>query len=110
MRRIVADDGQRAITNYRVLAQSGNLSLVDFVLETGRTHQIRVHMAYLGCPVLGDELYGRKSELISRQALHCRNIAFPQPVSREEIRVDCPLLPDMQELCIKMGINLDKSE
>ena len=110
MRRIVADDGQRAITNYRVLAQSGNLSLVDFVLETGRTHQIRVHMAYLGCPVLGDELYGRKSELISRQALHCRHIAFPQPVSREEIRVDCPLLPDMQELCIKMGINLDINE
>ena len=100
MRRIVAPDGQRAVTNYRVLAQGtveGQLlSLVDFVLETGRTHQIRVHMAHLGCPVLGDELYGQKSKLISRQALHCRHIAFPQPVTGQEIRVDCPLPADMQ--------------
>lgn len=100
MRRIVAPDGQRAVTNYRVLAQGTvegqPLSLVDFVLETGRTHQIRVHMAYLGCPVLGDELYGQKSKLIPRQALHCRHIAFPQPVTGQEIRVDCPLPADMQ--------------
>ena len=100
MRRIVAPDGQRAVTNYRVLAQGTvegqPLSLVDFVLETGRTHQIRVHMAHLGCPVLGDELYGQKSELIPRQALHCRHIAFPQPVTGQEIRVDCPLPADMQ--------------
>ena len=100
MRRIVAPDGQRAVTNYRVLAQETvegqPLSLVDFVLETGRTHQIRVHMAHLGCPVLGDELYGQKSELIPRQALHCRHIAFPQPVTGQEIRVDCPLPADMQ--------------
>ena len=98
--RIVAPDGQRAVTNYRVLAQGTvegqPLSLVDFVLETGRTHQIRVHMAHLGCPVLGDELYGQKSELIPRQALHCRHIAFPQPVTGQEIRVDCPLPADMQ--------------
>ena len=100
MRRIVAPDGQRAVTNYRVLAQGTvegqPLSLVDFVLETGRTHQIRVHMAHLGCPVLGDELYGQKSELIPRQALHCRHISFPQPVTGQEIRVDCPLPADMQ--------------
>ncbi len=100
MRRIVAPDGQRAVTNYRVLAQGTvegqPLSLVDFLLETGRTHQIRVHMAYLGCPVLGDELYGQKSELIPRQALHCRHIAFPQPVTGQEIQVDCPLPADMQ--------------
>ena len=100
MRRIVAPDGQRAVTNYHVLAQGTvegqPLSLVDFVLETGRTHQIRVHMAHLGCPVLGDELYGQKSELIPRQALHCRHIAFPQPVTGQEIRVDCPLPADMQ--------------
>lgn len=103
MRRIVASDGQRAVTNYRVLAQKDGLSLVDFVLETGRTHQIRVHMAHLGCPVLGDELYGKKSDLISRQALHCRFIAFTQPVSKEEIGVNCSLPEDMQELCIRMG-------
>ncbi len=104
MRRIVAPDGQRAVTNYRVIAQKDGFSLVDFVLETGRTHQIRVHMAHLGCPVLGDELYGRKSELIARQALHCRLISFLQPVSKEEITVVCPQLKDMQQLCRKIGL------
>ena len=103
MRRIVSPDGQRAVTNYRVLAQKEGLSLVDFVLETGRTHQIRVHMAHLGCPVLGDEMYGHKSERIGRQALHCRMISFPQPVTREEITVHCPLMPDMERLCMELG-------
>ncbi len=99
MRRIVAPDGQRAVTNYQVVAQGEGINLVDFVLETGRTHQIRVHMAYLGCPVLGDELYGEKSELISRQALHCRRVCFAQPVSKQEIAVDCPMPQDMREIC-----------
>ncbi len=110
MRRIVASDGQRAVTNYRVLAQKDGLSLVDFVLETGRTHQIRVHMAHLGCPVLGDEMYGRKSERIGRQALHCRMISFPQPVSREEVTVHCPLMPDMEILCKELGFHNNQNE
>ena len=87
MRRIVAPDGQRAVTNYRVLAQAEGLSLVDFVLETGRTHQIRVHMAHLGCPVLGDGMYGQPSDRIARQALHCRRICFPHPLDKREITV-----------------------
>lgn len=103
MRRIVAPDGQRAVTNYRVLAVQDGYSLVDFVLETGRTHQIRVHMAHLGCPVLGDEMYGRKSERIARQALHCRYVAFTQPVSRKEIGVDCALPSDMRAVCTQLG-------
>ena len=98
MRRIVAPDGQRAVTNYRVLAQAEGLSLVDFVLETGRTHQIRVHMAHLGCPVLGDGMYGQPSSLIARQALHCRRICFPHPLDKREITVDCPLPQDMAVL------------
>ncbi|CDA62883.1 pseudouridine synthase RluA family [Clostridium sp. CAG:169] len=98
MRRIVAPDGQRAVTNYRVLAQAEGLSLVDFVLETGRTHQIRVHMAHLGCPVLGDGMYGQPSDRIARQALHCRRICFPHPLDKREITVDCPLPQDMETL------------
>lgn len=104
MRRIVAEDGQRAVTNYKVIAVSGNLSLVDFVLETGRTHQIRVHTAYLGCPVLGDEMYGEKSDLISRQALHCRKISFAQPVTGETVVVDCPFPEDIAKVCTENNL------
>ena len=107
MRRIVSPDGQRAITNYRVLALQDGYSLVDFVLETGRTHQIRVHMAHLGCPVLGDSMYGRKSEMIARQALHCRYIAFTQPVSRQPVGVSCTMPEDMQEVCTKLGLKMN---
>lgn len=107
MRRIVSPDGQRAITNYRVLAVQNGYSLVDFVLETGRTHQIRVHMAHLGCPVLGDSMYGRKSEMIARQALHCRYIAFTQPVSRQPVGVSCTMPEDMQEVCTKLGLKMN---
>ena len=107
MRRIVSPDGQRAITNYRVLAVQDGYSLVDFVLETGRTHQIRVHMAHLGCPVLGDSMYGRKSEMIARQALHCRYIAFNQPVSRQPVGVSCTMPEDMQEVCTKLGLKMN---
>lgn len=107
MRRIVSPDGQRAITNYRVLAVQNGYSLVDFVLETGRTHQIRVHMAHLGCPVLGDSMYGRKSEMIARQALHCRYIVFTQPVSRQPVGVRCTMPEDMQEVCTKLGLKMN---
>lgn len=107
MRRIVSPDGQRAITNYRVLAVQDGYSLVDFVLETGRTHQIRVHMAHLGCSVLGDSMYGRKSEMIARQALHCRYIAFTQPVSRQPVGVSCTMPEDMQEVCTKLGLKMN---
>lgn len=109
MRRIVSPDGQRAITNYRVLAVQDGYSLVDFVLETGRTHQIRVHMAHLGCPVLGDSMYGRKSEMIARQALHCRYIAFTQPVSRQPVGVRCTMPEDMQEVCTKLGLKMNNN-
>lgn len=99
MRRIVAEDGQRAVTNYKVIADNGEYSLVDFTLETGRTHQIRVHMAHIGYPLVGDPMYGQVSELIDRQALHCAVIAFEHPVSKEPMEVTCPLPEDMAKLC-----------
>lgn len=76
IKRIVRDDGEEAITNYKVLAASKQASVVLVTPITGRTHQIRVHMAYIGHPIIGDMLYGDKSELIERQALHCLKMSI----------------------------------
>lgn len=105
MRRIVAEDGQRAVTNYKVVADNGQYSLVDFTLETGRTHQIRVHMSYIGYPLIGDPMYGQSSQQIGRQALHCWKVAFEHPVSREPMEVICKLPDDMVKLCERLGLN-----
>ena len=68
--RCVSDTGDTATTHYKVIKTDGKLSVVNLKLETGRTHQIRVHMAHIGAPILGDTLYSTASNLISRQALH----------------------------------------
>lgn len=109
MRRIVAEDGQQSITNYKVLADNGEYSLVDFVLETGRTHQIRVHMSHIGYPLIGDPMYGTVSEKINRQALHCARVSFEHPVSRKALEIDCPLPEDMQKLCDEFALQLPSS-
>ena len=90
--RCVSEKGQRAITEYEVIKNSKDMSLVKCKLLTGRTHQIRVHMAYIGHPLLGDTLYGTESTLIKRQALHCYKIAFIHPVSHKklEFKIDMP--------------------
>ena len=69
--RCIRPDGQRAVTHFRTLSRGAKYSLVELHLETGRTHQIRVHMASLGCPLAGDTLYGGDLSDISRHALHC---------------------------------------
>ncbi len=71
IKRIVRADGEEAITKYRVLASNEEASIVLLTPVTGRTHQLRVHLAYIGHPILGDALYGDKCEYINRQALHC---------------------------------------
>ncbi len=71
IRRVVREDGQTAVSNYRVVGRYEGYTAVELVLETGRTHQIRVHMAHIGYPLLGDTLYGGSTEQITRQALHC---------------------------------------
>ncbi len=71
IKRTVREDGEAAMTDYKVIATSPEASLVLLTPITGRTHQLRVHMAYIGHPIVGDELYGEKSEYIDRQALHC---------------------------------------
>ncbi|WP_332849174.1 RluA family pseudouridine synthase [Bacillus sp. FJAT-42315] len=96
--REVRADGQYACTRYEVLAQYETFAQVRLKLETGRTHQIRVHLSYIGHPLLGDDLYGGPMEKIDRQALHCSDLAFLHPVTEDELRFHLPLATDLQRL------------
>ena len=88
-------NGISAVTHYQPLLCTQKYSLVDFRLETGRTHQIRVHMAHIGFPLVGDDMYGGSLDAIQRQALHCRQISFLHPVTHKTITVTSPLPEDM---------------
>ena len=94
--RTVDERGQAAYTEYGVLRAANGYAYLQFRLLTGRTHQIRVHMAHIGYPVLGDPLYGTSSPLIARQALHCWSLGFLHPADGRHIRVTAPLPEDMQ--------------
>lgn len=87
--------GEHAVTHYRVLAQKEKYALVSVRLETGRTHQIRVHFSYIGHPLAGDELYGGSCSLMNRHALHAGSIHFIQPLTGKEISCQIPLPEDM---------------
>ena len=96
----VNDEGKHAITSYHVIKEFENYSLIELWLETGRTHQIRVHMSYLGHPLLGDDLYGGKLDLIARHALHAYKLKFTHPFTHEEICLSSSLPDDMAKLII----------
>lgn len=97
--RTVRPDGQSAVSGYEVLAQERGLSLLKLVPETGRTHQLRVHMAYLGHPLAGDWLYGTEDPtLIARPALHSYRLVMTHPVTGEQLRLTAPLPEDMARL------------
>ena len=98
IQRCVSPDGERAVTHWRSLAVFGSYSLLSFRLETGRTHQIRVHMASIGHPLLGDDMYGGSLALLPRQALHCAAVSFSHPVTRGRVSLFSPLPPDMAAL------------
>lgn len=94
--RVVSPLGKECITHYEVQGRYNNMTLVKLKLETGRTHQIRVHMKHIGHPVLGDTLYGRESELIDRQALHCFEMKIIHPGTGRELILKSPLPEDMK--------------
>lgn len=93
-RRTVSAHGERAVTHYKTIETFPNASLLEVVLETGRTHQIRVHLAHIGHPVIGDTMYGAASPLINRQALHANAITFQKPDDGQTIAVTAPLPDD----------------
>lgn len=98
IRRCVTPEGKPAVTHFEPAGGNSRRTLLRVTLETGRTHQIRVHMAYLGFPLCGDEMYGGDMSAIERQALHCGEVSFVQPVTHEIIHVSAPLPEDMAEL------------
>ena len=98
--------GKHAVTHYAVREVLDQAALVDCTLETGRTHQVRVHMAHIGHPLIGDPLYGRRQKksvatvrkAFSRQALHAAVLGFTHPITAEKLRFESPIPADMQEL------------
>lgn len=92
------EHGEAAVTHYKRLAVSGNISLIELHLDTGRTHQIRVHMKHIGHPLIGDFLYNPDFTKIKRQALHSCRLEFCHPVTGEALIFDAPLPKDMRDI------------
>lgn len=89
------EHGEDAVTHYKVVKEANGHSLVSLRLETGRTHQIRIHMKYLGYPLIGDYLYNPDMEYMTRQALHSHHMEFPHPITGEHMSFTAPLPEDM---------------
>ncbi|KQL36230.1 pseudouridine synthase [Bacillus sp. FJAT-25509] len=96
--RIVSEEGQEAITHFNVLVVNRDSSVVELELETGRTHQIRVHMASIGHPLVGDDLYGGNTDLLKRQALHSYQLSFIHPIDHTEKNFEIALPVDLKSL------------
>ena len=97
-RQVDFDNGERAVTHYKVIDEKNGHSLVSIHLETGRTHQIRVHFKYIGHPLIGDEIYNPDFEWMTRQALHSHAITFTHPISGEEMKFVAEVPEDMNRV------------
>lgn len=95
---MISSTGKDACTHYQCLSMSKHLSLIKCSLETGRKHQVRVHMAAIGHPILGDQLYNQKSHLINRQALHAYQLKFIHPITKEKMTLTSHLPLDMKQI------------
>jgi 23S rRNA pseudouridine1911/1915/1917 synthase len=105
-RMMVAAGGADSVTRYEVVARHRRVSLVRCQLVTGRTHQIRVHLASRGWPILGDAVYGTADARIARQALHAWRIALPHPISREPLTIVAPLADDLRAVADACGLEI----
>ena len=104
-RIVVRNDGLPSETRYRVVSQADDYAFVVCELVTGRTHQIRVHMAAMGWPVAGDEKYGTGDATISRQALHAWRLVFPHPGSGKSLELEAPLPADLKQFGPDVDLN-----
>ena len=103
VKRVVDPRGQESITHYKVIERLKDATVLEVKLETGRTHQIRVHMSHIGHPIIGDELYSSLDEnLINRQALHAYSLKFKQPRTKEILEFKTDIPRDMKELIEKL--------
>lgn len=107
---VVEENGKLAISNYKVLDESKNHSLVEVKIETGRTHQIRVHMKYLNHPIMGDTTYGNGSDGAKRQILHAYKLKFIHPGTGEEMTVIAPIPEDFKGAAKHVGLDIKKVE
>lgn len=98
IKREVRADGQSAVTFYRPILRKNGRTLLEITLKTGRTHQIRVHFAYIGFPLCGDDMYGGDRTEIKRQALHCGKMRFKLPMTDELTEIESPLPEDIAKL------------
>lgn len=105
---VVETNGKPAITNYEVIDEVQDFSLMKVNIETGRTHQIRVHMKFLNHPILGDSTYGSPSKLAERQMLHAYMLEFIHPVTKESIKVKGKLPGDFENIIKKLRFNREK--
>lgn len=102
-------DSKLAITDYKVIAQGNSLSLVVATPVTGRTHQLRLHFAHLGCPILGDDLYGQPSDMIARHALHAHKLSFEHPIKNTTINIFADIPDDIKKIIIE-NFNMEDIE
>lgn len=101
--------GKNAITNFRVIDQNEKFSLLKVDIETGRTHQIRVHMKYMGYPILGDAVYGRPDSE-KRQMLHAYKLEFLHPITKEKMEIIAELPDDFKKALIKNNLSFDNEK
>lgn len=97
-RRAITPQGEAAITHYQTVRSFSDTTLLELMLDTGRTHQIRIHLAHLGYPIVGDKMYGLRSPLISRQALHAISVTFKHLETKQLITVTAPLPADFTRI------------
>lgn len=100
--RAVGEGGDRAVTHWKVIRQNDTTTLARIKLETGRTHQIRVHFASAGMPLVGDSLYGEDPDNIGHQLLHCEKVTFTHPITGERMTITASVPEDMQRVIDKI--------
>ncbi len=106
--REVGEGGKDSITHWEALTSDGEITLVRVVIETGRTHQIRVHMSWLGHPLAGDTMYGTDEVILPRHGLHCARTAFDHPITGQRVTLTSPIPPDMRSVLESRGLWRDE--